>query len=382
MVSPGLSAFFFSASSGNLAQSVSLRTPLRWLLVALALIAAAPAAAHPAPFSYVDLDYGADRIKGTVTVHAIDIARELDIDEPADLLEEGRLQQRESAIMSLLSGRIHLAGETTLQPHWSVLRPAPERDAVVLAFTVAGEPPPALQVDAHLFPEDPMHQTFVNIYEGGDLAQQWVFGAETAPQIHYAGTAAGAMQVVSTFLPSGIEHILIGPDHILFLVGLMLLGGSLRRLAIIVTGFTVGHSITLALAATNMLTPPSWLIEPVIALSIVMIGADNLLREKEGGRDLRGWLALVFGLVHGFGFAFVLREFGLPDASLAWALVSFNIGVEIGQLVIVLPLAALIALLHKRSPAWARRVAMAGSLAVMAAGAYWFVDRVFFTGVA
>jgi hypothetical protein len=144
----------------------------------------------------------------------------------------------------------------------------------------------------------------------------------------------------------------------------------------IVTAFTVGHSITLSLAALNIVIPPATLIEPAIALSIVFVGADNLVRGE--GRDLRAWVALVFGLVHGFGFANVLREFGLPAEALGWSLFSFNVGVEIGQLAIVLVVATALAAIRRRSHTLAYRVAFAGSVVVIAAGTYWFVQRVFF----
>ena len=123
----------------------------------------------------------------------------------------------------------------------------------------------------------------------------------------------------------------------------------------IVTAFTLGHSLTLSLAALNVITPPAAVIEPAIALSIVFVGADNLVRGT--GRDLRAWVALVFGLVHGFGFANVLREFGLPAEALGWSLFSFNFGVEIGQLAIVLVVATVLALIRKRSDALGYRVA-------------------------
>ena len=169
---------------------------------------------------------------------------------------------------------------------------------------------------------------------------------------------------------------MIGPDHILFLVGLLLLGGSWTALLKIVTAFTVGHSVTLSLAALNVVTPPPSVIEPAIALSIVFVGADNLVRGD--GRDLRMWVALVFGLVHGFGFANVLREFGLPREALGWSLFSFNVGVEIGQLVIVLIVTAALSAVRRHSATLRQRVAFAGSIVVIAAGTYWFVQRVFF----
>jgi len=172
-----------------------------------------------------------------------------------------------------------------------------------------------------------------------------------------------------------MNHILIGPDHILFLVGLLLLGGSPRRLLMVVTSFTIAHSITLSLAALNMVTPSPHVIEPAIALSIVYVGFDNLL--VKNGRDVRAWIAFCFGFIHGFGFANVLREMDLPRQALGWSLFSFNVGVEIGQLIIVLIVASLLAAIRSRSEAAGRYIAVAGSVLVIVAGAYWFTQRVF-----
>ena len=116
-----------------------------------------------------------------------------------------------------------------------------------------------------------------------------------------------------------------------------------------------------------------------IALSIIFVGVDNLVRGN--GRDLRALAAAVFGLVHGFGFANVLREFGLPKEALGWSLFSFNVGVEIGQLAIVVVVASSLGAIRRRSATAAHRVAYAGSVIVIAAGTYWFVQRVFFPGV-
>ena len=121
---------------------------------------------------------------------------------------------------------------------------------------------------------------------------------------------------------------------------------------------------------------PPRIIEPAIALSIVYVGADNLLAGTKG-RDVRAWVALVFGLVHGFGFASVLRETGLPDRALGVSLFSFNLGVEIGQAAIVVVVASALALVRRRNPLLARRIAQAGSVGVMIAGAFWFFQRVF-----
>jgi HupE / UreJ protein len=170
----------------------------------------------------------------------------------------------------------------------------------------------------------------------------------------------------------------IGPDHLLFLAGLLLLGGTVRQLAVIVTMFTAAHSLTLSLAALNIVSPPVRIIDPAIALSIVYVGADNLLIRD--GRDVRAWIASAFGFIHGFGYAVVLRELDLPPRALGWSLFSFNLGVEAGQLLVVAVLATAFAALRARSEAAGRQLAFAGSIVVMAAGAFWFIERVFFPG--
>src|SRR5262249_43100825 len=111
--------------------------------------------------------------------------------------------------------------------------------------------------------------------------------------------------------------------------------------------------------------------------SIVYVGIDNLMVGKSGS-DVRAWIAFFFGLVHGFGFAGVLREFGLPRHALGWSLFSFNFGVEIGQVCIVVVVASILAALRNRNQALVQRIAVAGSVVVILAGSFWFIQRVFF----
>jgi hypothetical protein len=241
-----------------------------------------------------------------------------------------------------------------------------------------------------MFPYDPIHQTFVNVYEEGGLRQQSILTADAPSLRYFSGTTQGRWSVIRTFVASGIEHILIGPDHVLFLIGLLLPGGTLRRLALIVTAFTIGHSLTLSVAALDLLSPAPRIIEPLIALTIVVVGTDNLFvlpraasaagDDETAARDARPLFAGFFGLVHGFGFASVLKEFGLPREALAWSLVSFNVGVEIGQLLIVVTAASLLALVVRARPALTLPLARWGSVGVILAGTYWFVERLFRTG--
>jgi hypothetical protein len=149
-------------------------------------------------------------------------------------------------------------------------------------------------------------------------------------------------------------------------------------LLLIVTAFTVAHSLTLPLAALNIVTPSLRFVDPGIGLSIVYVGADNLM--VRGGRDVRAWIAAAFGLIHGFGFAGVLRDMDLSRRAFAWTVFSFNLGVEAGQLLVVLAVASALAALHSRSELAGRRLAFAGSIVVIAAGTYWFIRRVFFPG--
>jgi hydrogenase/urease accessory protein HupE len=345
----------------------------------LVLLTARPLLAHPAPFSFLDLILRDDTLEGVLVLHVVDIAHDLGGVPEEQLMQPEVVARERARIVALVAGRVTLRdGDRSLLPEWQDVSVVEDRHGVQLRFRVPGPRPASIGIATSLFPYDPVHQTFVNVYEDGALRQQMIFAAGSPERVYYSGTTQGVLAVMGTFVPSGVEHIMIGPDHILFLIGLLLLGGSWQALVKIVTAFTVGHSLTLSLAALDIVTPPPTLIEPAIALSIVFVGADNLVRGT--GRDLRAWVALVFGLVHGFGFANVLREFGLPGEALGWSLFSFNVGVEIGQLAIVLVVATLLEFVRRRSHTLGHRIAYAGSVVVIAAGAYWFVERVFFPG--
>ncbi len=353
-----------------------------WSLVVAALVCStAPAAAHPAPFSFVDVRVQPTGVELTVVLHVWDVAHELGIDPPERVLDPSLLAARSDRLVALLRDRLTVEadGEVLMIDEWSAASPIQERQSIELsARHDLGRQAAVVSVGAELFPYDPQHQTFLNFYVDERLTSQAILDGEQARYEYFVGTLQGRLAVVQKFVPAGIHHILIGPDHLLFLIGLLLLGGSVRRLALVVTGFTVAHSITLSMAVLGVVAPPSRVVEAVIALSIVYVGADNLL--AQGGRDLRAWIAVVFGFIHGFGFASVLQEMGLVREALGWSLFSFNLGVEIGQLTVVVLVAAGLGLLRSWSDLAARRVAVVGSVAVIAAGAFWFVERVFLSG--
>ncbi len=356
---------------------------MRWLRIWLAAAIvgwAMPAAAHPAPFSYLDIRVHPSAVDATLVVHVLDVATELGVPE-ADLTQPDTLAPHATAILELLGRRLHLTvdGRSLTEGAWSPPEPVPDRHGLRTRVRYdTGSPAGVLGLSALMFPYDPLHQTFVNLYEGDELAAQAILSRDRPGMEHFAGTTQGTFAVMRKFVASGVHHILIGPDHLLFLVGLLLLGGSLKQLALVVTAFTAAHSVTLTLAALNLVTPPAWIIEPAIALSIVYVGADNLT--VRGGRDMRAWIAFAFGLIHGFGFANVLREMDLPARALGWSLFSFNVGVEIGQLAVVVVVASALSVVRARSELAGRRVAVAGSVLVIMAGGFWFIERVFFSG--
>jgi hypothetical protein len=345
---------------------------------------AAAALAHPAPFSYLDLRLGTDGLGGTLTVHDLDAAYELKITDADALLDPAVARRHGPALAAILARRLHVRVDgRDVAVTLDEVTPVPDRQG--LRFTLrtgVGASPGRVDVETTLFPYDGNHQTFINVYEGEALRHQAILDARHTTFTYYAGSWQGVGAVLGTFVPAGAYHIAIGPDHLLFLIALLLLGGTLSRLAGIVTAFTVGHTVTLSVAALGLYAPPAALVEPLIALSIVLVGVDNLLvgDGAAGSRDLRPWMAGLFGLVHGFGFASVLAEFGLPREALGWSLFGFNLGVEAGQLAFVLPVAAALAWIRRRSALVGTRLAMVGSVVVTLAGAYWFVQRVFFPG--
>jgi len=177
------------------------------------------------------------------------------------------------------------------------------------------------------------------------------------------------------FIALGVEHILTGYDHLLFLFALLIVARNLMTSLKVITCFTVAHSITLVLATFDIVQLPSRIVEPLIAASIVYVSIENLARRGES----RGRLALTFafGLVHGLGFATVLRELGLGSSAsgIALPLLSFNLGVELGQILVA---AVLLPLIWKvrQHPTAANRLAPACSLLITAAGTYWLIQRI------
>jgi hydrogenase/urease accessory protein HupE len=221
------------------------------------------------------------------------------------------------------------------------------------------------------------HRQFISLQDQQDhrLAEQMldVGHCELTAELTGQEPLAATPHSFREFLCLGVEHIATGYDHLLFLLGLLIVGGSLRAALKIITSFTLAHSITLALATLNIINIPPKVIEPLIAASIIFVGLQNILRPDAGKRWL---LTFGFGLIHGCGFASALRDLGIGNngSSIAVPLLSFNLGVELGQLAVA---AVALPLIWKcrASPVFVQRWAPFGSAMIVAAGGYWLVER-------
>ena len=215
--------------------------------------------------------------------------------------------------------------------------------------------------------------------DGSELAQ-WIAPGSRSRPCELGGAAPGAPArqdagaVAAQYLALGFTHIVPeGADHILFVLGLFLLARGIRPLLTQVTAFTLAHSVSLGLAAAGLVSIPARLVEPLIAVSIVVIAVENLVVQRVSAR--RTLLVFAFGLLHGLGFAGVLRELGLPEGRFFVALVSFNAGVEAGQLFVILSAFAFVGWWTQRR-AWYRRwVVMPASLTIAAVGLVWAIER-------
>lgn len=240
---------------------------------------------------------------------------------------------------------------------------------------------PLWLADDTIFANDAQHEAFVRMRFGE--------GTETAVlrrgrQRLELGAPASLPSLLGTFAWEGVRHLATGYDHLLFLLSLLLTSGeravkegqrrAVRDVGWVVTAFTIGHSVTLLAAALGWVVLPSRLVETVIAASIVLVAVLNYVRPD--ARAQMPWIALVFGLVHGFGFSGVLAELGLPTRARVLSLLSFNVGIELAQIAAVLiaigPLTWL-----ARKPGYRTYVVKGGSIVIGLLASTWMIERAF-----
>lgn len=348
--------------------------------------------AHQSPFTYLDIRVLPDSLELSLIAHAFDVAHDIGVEQPEQIFDETTLRDRVPRMAALLADRmtIRVDGQPAQADPWMLAEALPQQQSVrftsrVPTTAVVG----IVHVTAQLFPYDPVHQTFVSFQERDVVASQAILDLSSRQALYYSGSVSGIWAAVRALTSRGFLHVVSGPEHIVMLVGLLLLGGARRTQLTIASAFVVGHLSALGLATFTLIGPPARLIEPALALAIVYVGTDNLM--SSGGRDVRVWMSLTLGALHGFGFVPVLRAMALSRPALVWSLVAVNVGMAAAQLFWASLIGLAIARLQSRrsrttaetaahpARSWHWSTAL-GSVAVMALGALWFVQRVFFPG--
>jgi hypothetical protein len=199
-----------------------------------------------------------------------------------------------------------------------------------------------------------------------------------AHTINYALEKAPTGNVIWYYLKLGYRHIIPeGFDHILFVIALCLLSNKIKVIIWQATAFTVAHSITLAMSMKNIIVAPPEIVEPIIALSIAFVALENMLI-----KELKPWrilLVFMFGMIHGLGFASSLNEIGLPRDKFAISILSFNVGVELGQITIIVLMFAMLISRFGNRPWYRNRIVIPLSILIGLIAMYWTVERVFFS---
>ncbi len=366
---------------------------MRILFVIVSLVFALPAWAHKPSDSYLSLSIQNDHVEGQWDIALRDLADAIELDSDGNgQLTWGEVRNKHEEIRAYALSHFALSAHRqacTTQVLEQLIDHHTDGAYSVLRFRAnCGDPIERLAVDYRLlFDIDAQHKGLLRLTQGGHTRTA-IFTQESPVQ-EFSITEQSRWNESIQFIHEGIWHIWLGFDHVLFLLALLLPAVLIRvegrwqavtdfsavwwNVIKIVTAFTVAHSLTLSLAALDVVRLPSRLVESTIAASVVLAGLGNLYPMMTNRR----WaIAFGFGLIHGFGFAAVLTDLGLPHDSLLLSLVSFNVGVEIGQLAIVaafLPLAYL----NRRSWTYPRLVLTGGSLAVIAIALVWFTERVF-----
>ena len=372
------------------------RSGLRGWVCAVLLLAGGFAHAHKASDAYLQIDAAAAQgttVRLDVALRDLEAALDLDADQDGKLTW-GEVKTGWPAIEQYALARLSIEGCTLRAGERALERR--NDGAYAVMFLVSACVLPAKPVISYtLFREvDPTHRGIVKVQRPGQpvvlmLLDPMQVPDTTAAPAAASGAPAAVAPTASTwgFLKDGIHHIVTGYDHVLFLLCLLLpsvmrrtptgwqpverLSQAVLPVVGIVSAFTVAHSITLALAALKVISLSPAFIEPAIAVTIILAALDNIWPIFPVRRVV---VTFFFGLIHGFGFANVLAELNLPTSQFVWALLEFNIGLEVGQLMIVIGVTALLFGLRQRTryPAWVIR---GGSFAAILVGMLWLIER-------
>jgi hypothetical protein len=357
---------------------------MRRLLLVFALLAScAGASAHKASDAYLQIDVGdkALALRWDIALRDLDVAIGLDAND------DGRLTWAEvktawPRIQGYALPRLSIAG-CPLRLSSTALERRNDGAYAVLFMSSDCALTQAPVITYSLLREvDATHRGIAKVTRNGQATTLTML-----TPVDTAATVPTAARETTSFVQEGMLHILTGYDHVLFLLCLLLpsvmrrtpagwravdtLSQAVWPVVGIVSAFTIAHSITLALAATRVVALSPGFIEPAIAVTIILAALDNVWPIFPVRRVV---VTFCFGLIHGFGFAGVLAELNLPTSAFAWALLQFNVGLELGQLLIVVSVTALLFLLRQR-PRYRGLVIRGGSFAAMLVGALWLIER-------
>ncbi|RHW32054.1 HupE/UreJ family protein [Lysinibacillus yapensis] len=351
---------------------------MKKLCLLILLLLSIPAAIHP-PITYAHTNNS----EGYSLIEAND--HNIDYELKIDLIELGHAINQEMAneqlfnleiVQDYINSRINLYADSTKVEgtiESSDVEMINDKQFAVINLTYKLNDQPeklALEYNMFLDDSDPSHANYATVKLDGKQ-QEGVLSFESRElEIGEASFVQSATQ----FLLLGLEHIFTGYDHILFVISLLFGAKTIKNILSLVTAFTIAHSITLVLATLNIVQLPSSFVEAAIALSIIYIALINIFNPDSKHQS---WLAFIFGLVHGFGFAGILSEMRLDASHLATSLLSFNIGIEIGQLIIVSIIFPILLWLKKLTFKPAKWVIPVASVAILAFGLVWFIERAF-----
>lgn len=356
-----------------------------WMLLFCTLFTAT-SFAHDPGLSNVDLKLESNRLAALLVYNYLDIEGAVQVDKDLNrVITPEEVNAAKAQLEDLARNAIIVNMDGTIVAPSEVLvriAKAPEdgRDTAYFSLVYSSAPSSSLLIQSNIMEKlSRGHREYLKLTNaaGNTIAERLLDANNPTAEVTAGelSAALGRWHTFKQFLILGIEHILLGFDHLCFLLALLLVATTLGSVIKIVTSFTIAHSITLALAAFDKVTLSPSIVEPMIAVSIVYVGLENIWRH---GKDLEGrWLlTFAFGLIHGFGFAGVLKELniGAGGSGIAVPLVSFNVGVELGQLAVAALLWPLLQWLRSR-PELTKKLVPVGSLLVAVAGGYWLIER-------
>jgi hydrogenase/urease accessory protein HupE len=357
------------------------------LSILLSLLTLQDAAAHDPGLSSLTIRQGANSLEATLTLAVKDATQVAELDENHDgIVTQAEFAQTRWQLETAVARQLLIAADDKVANAQSVRSHLDENNNVEvrLNFHVVGFS--SLEIQSKIIASLPFgHREYLQIQNSrGETIFQQLLSAPAdratveMPDVHSRTVAFEAARSFANFLSLGVKHILTGYDHLLFLFGMLLVARGFFSSLGIITSFTIAHSITLAVATLHLVQIPSRIVEPLIAASIVFVGIENLLRGDIP--TARRIVAFGFGLIHGFGFASALHEAGIGSGTggILLPLFSFNLGVELGQIMVAAVALPIIWKLRE-NPMFIARWAPACSAAVVLLGSFWFVQRVWMT---